>query len=111
MRAILFRRWVPKLWVLKVGATLIASGENVRETRASLICLEGGKCGWIFLEGVGEHNDNGGIKKDGDNEHNGGGKHNGGNYGYSEKKGAIPFREERAWAKWLRGGEELFAKE
>ena len=57
---------------------------------------------------MGKHNDNGGGEQNGGDKHNGNGKHNGnvkhngigkhngGNDGYSEKKGAIPFGEERA---------------
>ena len=96
MRAILFRRWMQKLWVLNVGATLIVSGENVRGKRG-WVCLEGGKCRQICLEGVGEHNDNGGDKQNGGGEHKGadehisGDKHNGGSDGYSKKKWADPI--------------------
>ena len=55
--------------------------------RRRRVCLEGVKYGQVYLEGVGEHNDNGGGEHNGSDEHNGGGKHNGGSDGYSEKKG------------------------
>ncbi|TYK21914.1 gag protease polyprotein [Cucumis melo var. makuwa] len=73
--------WVQMRVTLPTTTVISPRGENVREREMQAIlfrrrvCLKGGKCERVYLEGVGEHNDNGG------DEHNGGGKHNGGNYG------------------------------
>ena len=69
-------------------------GENVRG-RCGRVCLEGGKCGQIYLKGVREHNDNSGGKQNGSGEHNSGDKHNGGSDGYSEKEQAMVIRRRK----------------
>ncbi|KAA0045023.1 hypothetical protein E5676_scaffold8046G00010 [Cucumis melo var. makuwa] len=85
--------------VISSTATVISRrSENVsgRDMRAILFRRWMQKL-QICLEGVGEHNDNGGDKQNGGGKHKGadehisGDKHNGGSDGYSKKKWADPI--------------------